>query len=44
MDEKQLTAFKAAYETGSMAKAAEEVIITPQGLSRLVAQRPCRRR
>lgn len=37
MDGKQLAAFQAAYETGSMAKAAEEVIITPQGLSRLIA-------
>ncbi len=36
MDTRQLAAFKAAYETGSMAKAAEEVVITPQGLSRLV--------
>ena len=36
MDTRQLAAFRAAYETGSMAKAAEEVVITPQGLSRLV--------
>lgn len=36
MDARQLAAFRAACETGSMAKAAEEVVITPQGLSRLV--------
>lgn len=37
MDARQLEAFKAAYESGSMAKAAEQVVITPQGLSRLIA-------
>lgn len=37
MDTHQLAAFKVAYECGSMAKAAERLFITPQGLSRSIA-------
>ncbi len=37
MDTRQLVSFKTVYECGSMAKAAERLFITPQGLSRSVA-------
>lgn len=37
MDTRQLVMFKTVYEQTSMAKAAEKLFITPQGLSRSVA-------
>ena len=38
MDTKRLAAFKAVFDMGSMAKAAEALFITPQGLSKSIAQ------
>ena len=38
MDTRRLAAFKAAYEMGSMAKAAEALFISPQGLSKSISQ------
>lgn len=37
VDTHQLAAFKASYESESMSKAAKELFITPQGLSRSIA-------